>query len=277
MMPIDFIFIGPQKTGTTWVDDCLRRHPSIQLPERVKETHFFDVVYERGPEWYEACFPSRQPGTVRGEVAPSLFHHPEAPGRVAELAPDVRVWITLRHPVERARSHYHHHWSKGRLRGNFQEAVKLYPDILEAGRYAQHIRSWQSKGFSGQCSFLFNEDMRAGADETWDRLLRELGVEPEPFPEASREVVYGAQAPAIPLLARGADLVAGYFRRRGWHGWLATARKLKLNRVYRGGDGPPPLSEADIEFILTEHEEDVSYVEKLTGRDLRGWRRPPPE
>lgn len=274
-MPIDFIFIGPQKTGTTWVDACLRRHPSIQLPTRVKETHFFDEVYERGLTWYEGCFASRPSGVVRGEVAPSLFHHPEAPARVAANAPNARIWITLRHPVERARSHYHHHWSKGRIRCGFREALERHPDILDAGRYSLHIRRWLEAGFRDRCSFLFNEDMRTMPNQVWERMQQDLGLNPEPLPEEASRIIYGAKAPAHPQLAGCADRIAGFLRRRGWHGCLAGARRLKLNRIYQGGEEAPPLLEGDIAYLLKEYLDDVSCIEDLTGRRFDSWRRSP--
>lgn len=38
----DFLVIGAQKAGTTWLDRNLRRHPQIWLPPE-KEIHFFDL------------------------------------------------------------------------------------------------------------------------------------------------------------------------------------------------------------------------------------------
>jgi len=40
----DFICIGTQKAGTTWLDRNLRRHPKIWLPP-VKEMHYFNHVH----------------------------------------------------------------------------------------------------------------------------------------------------------------------------------------------------------------------------------------
>ena len=41
MKPIDFLGIGAQKAGTTWLWEILRAHPQIWLPPR-KELHYFD-------------------------------------------------------------------------------------------------------------------------------------------------------------------------------------------------------------------------------------------
>jgi hypothetical protein len=39
----DFLIIGAQRAGTTWVYRLLRRHPALWLPS-VKELHYFDQL-----------------------------------------------------------------------------------------------------------------------------------------------------------------------------------------------------------------------------------------
>jgi len=46
--PPGFLGIGAQKAATTWLDRCLRTHPSIRLPP-LKELHYFDD-HAAGPE-----------------------------------------------------------------------------------------------------------------------------------------------------------------------------------------------------------------------------------
>lgn len=43
-----FLGIGAQKAATTWLDRCLRRHPSLWLPP-IKELHYFDDPGARRP------------------------------------------------------------------------------------------------------------------------------------------------------------------------------------------------------------------------------------
>lgn len=40
----NFLCIGAQKAGTTWLDRMLRQHPDVWLPPK-KELHFFDCLY----------------------------------------------------------------------------------------------------------------------------------------------------------------------------------------------------------------------------------------
>lgn len=53
---VDFLCVGAQKAGTTWLDRCLRKHPHLSLPP-IKEMHFWDSFYSLGgssPEKFKA-------------------------------------------------------------------------------------------------------------------------------------------------------------------------------------------------------------------------------
>lgn len=45
----DFICIGAQKAGTTWLDRMLRQHPDVWLPP-TKEVHYFNRAFEQRAE-----------------------------------------------------------------------------------------------------------------------------------------------------------------------------------------------------------------------------------
>lgn len=45
---VDFLGIGAQRAGTTWLWACLRRHPELYLPAD-KELHYFDRIAAGGP------------------------------------------------------------------------------------------------------------------------------------------------------------------------------------------------------------------------------------
>ncbi len=45
---VDFLGIGAQRAGTTWLHSCLRPHPRVWLPPG-KELHYFDRLSGQGP------------------------------------------------------------------------------------------------------------------------------------------------------------------------------------------------------------------------------------
>src|SRR5689334_5283974 len=85
----DFIIIGSQKCGTTFLYDELAKHPCV-APAITKEIHFFDFNYERGVDWYRACFAQmrrQQDSQARmtGEASPYYIFHPLVARRIAAV------------------------------------------------------------------------------------------------------------------------------------------------------------------------------------------------
>jgi hypothetical protein len=147
----DFLVIGAQRAGTTSLYRYLLQHPDV-APARVKEVHFFDDAFARGPAWYRAHFPRAaalsRPGAARrritGEATPYYLFHPAVPGRVAALLPDVKLIAILRDPVDRAYSHYWLQRAFGRERLSFEDAVASEDDRLRGDRDDRGAHRWFS-------------------------------------------------------------------------------------------------------------------------------------
>lgn len=54
---MEYIFIGPGKTGSTWLRVALT-NTNISLAKDIKETNFYSDYFSRGRGWYEAFFNS---------------------------------------------------------------------------------------------------------------------------------------------------------------------------------------------------------------------------
>jgi len=95
------------RCGSTWLYQALRCHPDIWLSDR-KEIDFFFMrrMLRYDLRWYEAHFTPADghlPKPIRGEISP-LYARLKAwqVKRIAKLLPNLRVILTLRHPIERA-------------------------------------------------------------------------------------------------------------------------------------------------------------------------------
>lgn len=67
----DFLCIGSQRAGTTWLHECLREHPDLFLPEQ-KELHFFNSSFDKGLEYYSSMFKGGVYGEQKfGEISPN--------------------------------------------------------------------------------------------------------------------------------------------------------------------------------------------------------------
>src|SRR5258706_3186219 len=99
---LDFLGIGAQKAGTTWLHEALSLHPALRFPGG-KEVHFWDWHRARGVDWYRGLFGAAAPGVKNGEITPAYALLPvEAIREIREINPALRVIYTLRNPLERA-------------------------------------------------------------------------------------------------------------------------------------------------------------------------------
>src|ERR1700676_3185895 len=95
----DFIAVGPQRTGTTWVHEVLKPH--LGLPRGIKETDFFLKNYAKGMQWYLEFFRGYPPQMLLGEVDPNYFGEDVVRERIEKDIPGAKIVVTLRDPVER--------------------------------------------------------------------------------------------------------------------------------------------------------------------------------
>ncbi len=129
----DFIGIGAQKAGTSWLTACLRAHPQIWMP--MKEIGFFSEWYEAGLERYEWKFRKCPKGKLTGEFSTSYLCTEGVAQQIKNAYPDIKIIAVLRHPVSRALSYWRHCEMRGRL-----------PDLerlFEWSRYSKHVPIWQ--------------------------------------------------------------------------------------------------------------------------------------
>lgn len=107
--PPDYVGVGTARSGTSWWDRLIDTHPAVvRLPDRPKELHFFDdrwsgELRDEEVARYHSLF-ARPAGTLSGEWTPGYMLDVWAPALLARAAPDARVLVLLRDPVERFRS-----------------------------------------------------------------------------------------------------------------------------------------------------------------------------
>lgn len=105
--PPDFVGLGAQRSGTTWLYSLIAAHPDVQ-GEATKELHYFHRFWNRpftddDVRRYARYFP-RPAGRIAGEWSPGYLSHFWVPPLVARAAPDAKLLVSLRDPVERYRS-----------------------------------------------------------------------------------------------------------------------------------------------------------------------------
>ncbi|MDQ3741132.1 MAG: sulfotransferase [Actinomycetota bacterium] len=187
--PPDFVGVGAQRSGTTWWFDSLLAHPAVR-PARSgrKELHFFDAFGARPmPDGaireYHELFP-RAAGQIAGEWTPRYMVDVWTPRLLKRAAPEARILVMLRDPVERFRSGVLHRLRRAPEGRRQMIAV----DAIERGRYAWQVRTILDLFGPERVLVLQYEACRRDPSAEYRRTLRFLGVDdaPEHVPDFSR-------------------------------------------------------------------------------------------
>jgi hypothetical protein len=176
--PPDFVGVGTQRSGTTWWFRVMAAHPAIRTPHRGrKELHFFDEfalrpMTDEDVRRYHEWFPRRD-GQVVGEWTPRYMRDFWTPPLLRRAAPETRLLVMLRDPVERFRSGVMHQLSRGFER----RADMLAVDAVERGRYALQLRRLRECFDPERILVIQYEKCLTDAPGEYRRTVRFLGVD----------------------------------------------------------------------------------------------------
>jgi Sulfotransferase domain len=107
--PPDYVGIGAQRSGTSWWHRLIAEHPGVyRAPGLRKELHYFDHRWKDLPvaastRRYHERFP-RPAGQLTGEWTPRYLFDFWVPARLQAAAPNARLLVLLRDPIERFQS-----------------------------------------------------------------------------------------------------------------------------------------------------------------------------
>ena len=186
----DFVIIGAQKGGTSFLYYLLTRHPLVE-PAARKELHFFDQPehFDKGAEWYRRCFPrvGSKDGqrSITGEATPYYLFDPPVAERMAKIVPKTQLIALLRNPIDRAYSHYQMQVKRGTEPRSFEEAIEQqHSSYVSRGIYVDQLLRWFEFFSKEQMLILKSEDFFERPVETLKVVLTFLDL-PDWQPEAS--------------------------------------------------------------------------------------------
>lgn len=149
----NFVVIGAAKSGTTSLREYLDQHPEVFITKR-GEPSFFAHEGEQltfcGPgdeDWthsfvtelpdYERLFDGAASFKAIGEISPRYLFFEKSAWRIAKYIPHARIIAILRHPVDRAYSHFL--MNKGR---NCEPALNLSVAMVQEDKRAARGWGW---------------------------------------------------------------------------------------------------------------------------------------
>ena len=183
----NFVIIGAQKSATTFVQELLRVHPEIYMPNR--EVRFFEnPEYQSGNiEQLKAIFCGRKEPLL-GIKRPDYLARPEVACHISRHIPNAKLIAILRDPVERLVSAYYYYIKLGflpvvdinegmwRIFDGDQKGMRRASELLEYGRYGSHLERYLEYFTREQMLILRQEDISNSPQEIIECICKFLGV-----------------------------------------------------------------------------------------------------
>lgn len=275
-----FIGVGVQKCASTWLYDILSDHPEARVSSK-KEMDFFSYHYGRGYQWYERHFAPDFGDFLYGDISPSYFIDPAVPERLARYAPDAKVLVSLRDPVERAVSNHRHEVRLGNFSGgdlSFEAGLANNPLYLEQSRFGRHLTRWLESVPRSRLLVVFQEDIDQRPREVAQEVYRFLEIDAGHVSQAVEtrsNVSHTYRNDGIEAVRKAAR---NAFRRLGVDGLWQAAQRAGLQRFYRRLNRQPPsakippVAAATVRELREALADDIRLVEDITGRPLPHWR-----
>jgi hypothetical protein len=277
---VDFICVGGNKCGTTWLSEMLRQHPGLNVSAN-KEPRFFTDRWENGWDWYARNWAAGS--GAKGEFSTAYLHRPESIRRIAEHYPDVKILVLLREPLERAVSHFRHLLRELET-DDYNAFLVDKPTVIRSSVYGEKVRLIERLFPRERTKILLFDQIKQQPAQTLQQVFRFLEVDPDFRPRGFDQVVGKG---FVPRSRRLEALRAGTYRflqSKEWYGIIVFLKKAGIadwiRRINAAKTDRPGLREAllpyvpefiaDVESLRTSpliEEKDVldQWLERLRG------------
>jgi len=193
MLP-NFVGIGAQRSGTTWIYEMLKNHPQVCMsPE--KEINFFNNHYGKGLEWYKKFFSKCSRRKVIGEFSPTYLSHKLTAKRIKKIVPEAKIIVSLRNPADQIFSRYHYMITRQTYNKSFGEALKEKPFLIENAFYYKHIKCFLEHFDESKILILIYEDLRKDARSFLQKIYSFLDIDDTYIPPKLNERLHFTRVP----------------------------------------------------------------------------------
>lgn len=274
-LKLDFIYIGPDKSGSTWVYEIFKQHPQIFVPD-AKDIYFFDRYYDRGLKWYYSFFKESKNFKVKGEISHDYLFSKMAAKRIKEtFGSKIKLLTILRNPIEKTWSLYLFAIRNGIISKNtsFFKAIEEHPAIINRSLYGKHLETYFKLFHKEQIKIFLFEDLKSDPVNFARNIFQELGVD---FIENInyKEKRLPASRPRSRLLAKIAKYSANTLREIGLVNLLGKLKTNKyiLRALYKPYDKKPKMDTEVKEFLIENFfKDDIKLLNKITKKDFSSW------
>jgi len=269
-----FVGIGVTRGGTTWLHTLLSGHADVFMPTRRKEIRFFDRNYDQGLAWYESffCPPAEADRYAAiGEISPQYLYCDSCPERIEAELPAAKLLVILRHPVDRAYSHYGFVVQRRNFRGSFEDFLAARPSMLDKGFYSRYLDRYLRRFERGRILALVFERAVEDDDSTRRALSTFLDVPVDRFSSAAGRV-NASSVPKFGSLSSIAVTTARRLRKTRLEPVVDLGARLGARSAITKGTAMPRLDPGLRSQLSERYHEEFDELERRFEIDVGCWR-----
>ena len=185
---VNFIGIGAQKAGTSWLASCLSEHPEICMHPK-KEAHYFNKRTFYFNRWhYQYSFKNKNKKVI-GEITPGYMSDDKVAKRIFQYNKYMKIIAILRDPTDRCISQYKMEMSRGSIEKNsglwdaFNRDLPKYGPMKYRGLYNLHIKNFEKYFNKSQILILDYENISRKPNDFLQKVFSFLNVDMEFIPK----------------------------------------------------------------------------------------------
>lgn len=300
----NFLIVGAARSGTTALHYYLAQHPDIYMSAR-KEPNFFayqdgtfDFPYPGDAEGkanlldysvtdldsYLELFKGAEDATAVGEASPYYMLSEQAPSRIYQQLPDVKLIMILRDPVDRAYSHFLQAARSGNLDpNNFPYFLKEEESTNTWGwarhcvyisQYQTQIKKYLEYFDLERIKFYLYDDLKAKPEVLMESIYSFLEVDTKFETDLSlRYNKSGVPKNKVLDLLLSRKNILKPILKNVLPGVMVNFLATIQNRVQNYNLAKPPSISPEFRSFLIENyfRKDILGLQDLTQRDLSSW------
>lgn len=291
---INFIGIGAEKCGTTWIADMLKQHPEIFIPKQ-KELHYFNEKFVENPtinnpdynrdlSWYKSFFKNNNRNTniKMGEICPSYLWDKKAAKNIFNFNPKIKLIIILRNPADRTYSQYLYYLQRGAIpQKKLSELLKdkKYQYLIERSMYYSQIKKYFDLFPKKNIKILFYEDLRKNPEKILEDIEKFLKIKRY----IPKNLNAGSNVTGISRFNKFNNLtfrIRNFLIEKNMKKILSISRFIGLSRFVekirndykKNYKNKPQMDKKSIIKLKKKFSKDIDALEKLLKKDLSHWR-----
>lgn len=286
---VNFIGIGAQKAGTTWIHNMLKYHPEVSFG-RMKEINYFNDLgsyynkklysnYDKGVEWYHNVAKIKN-DKLNGDVSPDyLYDCYKSSKRIYQYNPNMKIIVTIRDPVERAYSQYLFASQRYYLGKSFEDVFFKNKEFKLRGMYYKQLKPYFDLFPKENIKIIKFEDIRDTPKKTLKEIEKFLGIKTF-MPKNIGEKVNSTKTIRSKGLVRFISFIhrikktklGKYMWKKNWFINLNSKISKFISLINVKEFKKPKMSDKTRKKLIPYFKEDIEYLEKITNINLEDWK-----